>query len=275
MPTLNLDRRVGSGELEKYFHKYGITPKVTTLEFGDFSWLGEGWDKDSNEPATVSVVVERKKINDLADSMTSKRLAGYQLRGMDEHYDFGYLIVEGLWRPGDSGELETYQGVGWRQHGLMWAAVDGYIDSLGLRGGMIVVRTASPTETVAAVVNRYKRWQTPWLEHRSHDTIYAPTSEGLGEFGGLVKRKITVCENMAYQIPGIGEKARYVAEHFKFSAADMCRSGVDKWTGLEWKDKKGNVKKVSRAAAQKIEAVLRNSNGAGLGVKKVDLEEDN
>jgi len=109
--SIDLDYRTGSGELEKLFLPYGIKVNRTKLEFGDLAFEGRG------PHGACSIVIERKRITDLIQSMESRRLSGHQLPGMAERYDYCYLIVEGIWRPGQNGELEIRNGSWSTGHG--------------------------------------------------------------------------------------------------------------------------------------------------------------
>ena len=258
---LRIDKRKGSGELEKHFKAYGIQPQMAMLDFGDFDFDGSG-------PGDIgcAVVIERKQIDDLVASMKSKRLSGHQLPGMSENYDYGYLMVEGLWRPGDSGELEVWRNgknSGWEAQGLLYSGILGYINTLIICAGMAYIRTCSEKDTVASVVELYKWWSKPYSSHKSHDAVYAPVNVSTAWEGGkftLTPRKVSTAEEMASRLPGFMHKARYVVEKFG-SVADFARAGVPAWTGLVWVDSKGNKKKISKATAEKVVAVLRDKNG--------------
>lgn len=253
---LQIDSRRGSGELTKYFHAYGISPQVTTLEFGDFAWTGEGPEGKS------LIAVERKRINDLIDSMKSKRLSGHQLGGIAETYDFAYLLVEGIWRPGDRGELEINSG-GWQPSRMKYSSVINYLATLRHRANISHYRTASQTETAAVIVALYKYWQTPWYEHKAHEQIYTPVNEAAGwEYGKLVltRREISLCEMMACQIPGLAEKARYVAGHFGTPRAMICADAAE-WAKVVWYDGKQRPRKFQKKTIAAIMAALEGKEG--------------
>src|SRR5271169_4444109 len=123
-----LDDRVGSHELLPYFSPYGVQVESTRLDYGDACWVGKGPDGD------CMVGVERKTIGDFISSMRGKRLAGHQLPGLMSSYEFTYLIVEGIYRPGETGELEQRQGHGkgksgwgWKGMGVRYREVDNHL----------------------------------------------------------------------------------------------------------------------------------------------------
>ena len=81
-----IDSRTGSGELAPYIS----SPKlVCHLDFADFSFSGNGPE------GGVGIGVERKGVMDLLQSMTSGRLVGHQLIGLQKEYDWTYLLVVG------------------------------------------------------------------------------------------------------------------------------------------------------------------------------------
>lgn len=244
---ISVDYRIGSGELSKYFHPFGISPLRTKLAFGDFAFEGNG------PHGKVSIGIERKRIEDLMESMTSKRLSGHQLLGMSDLYDYGYLIVEGLWKPGLNGEVLISNRGGWASKQTPYRAIDNYLTTLELRAGLMVRRTGMPEETVFAVVDLYRYWtEKLWKEHRSHDEIYAPGSEGRHVDARrlrLVARNITLAqktaENIACQLPGIDRRARDVAKFFGYRSTRIVNAGVDEWVkaGIG----KGTAEKIVKA----------------------------
>lgn len=227
---IRLDYRTGSGELEKLFRPWGVKVQKTKLDFGDADFFGNG-------PKGLSaVVVERKRIEDLIQSMQSRRLSGHQLPGMALQYDYCYLIVEGLWRPGDEGELETHNGSGWNSgHGkaIHYRAVDSYLATLELQAGVIYRRTASPRETVVTIVDLYRHWNDKlWSQHRAHEAVYAPGEARQGRRLTLAPRKVGLVEKMAMQLPGVDSKAREVARKFA-SVREMVMAGEEEWLEVE------------------------------------------
>jgi ERCC4-type nuclease len=230
--VIRLDDRRGSGELERHFLPYGIKVVKTRLDFGDFDFLGNG------PRGVCAIVVERKTISDLLDSMKSRRLSGHQLPGIGEGYDYAYLIVEGVWRLGVDGSVEVPSGKSWRSEGVHYRAVDNYLDSLMLRAGVNVWRTYGELETVAAVVDRYRGWNDKkWHDHHAHDQVYAPATPTDGRRVLLRRREVSLCEMWAMQLPGVDRKARTAAECFR-SAQVMANAEESAWLEIEGIGKK-------------------------------------
>ncbi len=234
-----LDYRTGSKELAPLFLGYGIQADLKKLEFGDLAFEGNG------PKGRCAIVLERKRIEDLIQSMTSKRLTGHQLPGMAEMYDYCYLLVEGIWRPGPNGEMQIGHGglegdhnFGGRwlpcRSSLPYRAVDNYLATLELHAGVIYRRTMSPQETVATVVDLYRWWnEKQWEDHSSHLGVYAP---GEVQQGGrrlnLAHREASWLEKMAMQLPGLDTKAQVVAEHFR-SPRVMANANLDDWVAIK------------------------------------------
>lgn len=238
---LRLDSRTGSGELEKLFKPYGIQPLLCRLDFGDMDWIGNG---PSGECA---VVVERKRIDDLIQSMQSKRLSGHQLPGMAEQYDYCYLIVEGIWKCGDDGNLLVSNG-GWHKRGIAYRAVTSYLSTLQLKAGVNVWRSVNEYETVSYVIDQYRWWtQKRWAEHQAHEAVYAPADPTVGRRLTFRPREISLLEKMSMQLPGVDKKAREVAESFK-SVQQMANADVERWI---------KIKGIGKTGAERIVEAIR------------------
>jgi ERCC4-type nuclease len=253
MVRIALDYRTGSKELAPLFLPYGIQVDLRCLSYGDLAFEGNG------PRGRCAVVIERKQIGDLVDSIKSRRLSGHQLPGMADEYDYCYLIVEGVWKPGPDGELIVGHGSteNERSYGGSWSnaysrlryrALDNYLATLELHAGVIYRRTLSPTETVAMVVDLYRWWNDKlWEEHSSHLAVYAPAEirQGKSRFQ-LVKRPVTLCEKWAMQLEGVDSKAEAVAQHFGSGRA-MALAGEREWMAI-----RGIGKLIAKRAVQAI-----------------------
>jgi ERCC4-type nuclease len=256
---ISIDHRTGSKELAPLFLDFGIQAKTTTLEYGDFAFEGHG------PHGRCAIVLERKVISDLVQSIQSRRLSGHQLPGMAEAYDYCYLLVEGVWRPGNAGELQMGQGSmtadgtwggSWiGTHGrqqLLYRSIDNYLATLELHAGVIYRRTLSPAETVHVIVDLYRWWNEKlWHEHSSHLGVYAPAvvKPGKGRLN-LVRREPSLCEKWAMQLPHIDKRAQLVAEHFHTARA-MANA-----TEEEWVEIKGIGKPTAKQVIGEINAYL-------------------
>ncbi len=231
-----LDDRVGSKELMRYFLPFDVRVESTRLEFGDACWAGSGPHGD------CMIGLERKRIRDLVNSIRDRRLSGHQLPGLMESYEFVYLIVEGFYRPGLHGELEEGRGGGmWRPLGPMYREIDNHLSTLELKCGVIVRRTATPTETAAVIVDLYKWWtEKSWDQHRSHHQIHSITPQSLAHGRKLsfiapeqeIRRKYgpkaVDVWHMAAQLDGLDTKAELVAAHFR-TPRKMMEATISDW----------------------------------------------
>jgi ERCC4-type nuclease len=100
-----VDRRVGSKDLLSPLRQTGLEAELVELEFADVAFSGLG-----TKGASVDIGVELKTLNDLVGSLRSGRLAGHQLPGLRTKYEHAWLIVEGLWKSDERGQVVTYQG---------------------------------------------------------------------------------------------------------------------------------------------------------------------
>src|SRR5437016_923212 len=126
---LLIDDRIGSRELLPHFKSFDVRTEVCHLESADAAFVGYGPD------GPIYIGIERKVISDLVASIRSKRLSGHQLAGLIENYDVSILLVEGIYRPGANGELETVTHWGWRplyigRQAVLYREVDNFITSM-------------------------------------------------------------------------------------------------------------------------------------------------
>lgn len=228
-----LDDRIGSKELLPLFRPFGIDVEATRLESADAAFAGYGPTGD------VMVGIERKRISDLIQSMREKRLSGFQLPRLLEDYAYVFIIVEGMWKPGPRGEIQTWQGKGFKPlynggQSILYAEVDNYLTGLSLRAGVEVKRSGSPEETVVQIVNLFKSFQKKWKDHHSHSQVYAPVpTPRKAQFRPRqLTDKQKVLRDMAAQLPGIDRKCELVMEKFgtvrrMFEASELEWKQID------------------------------------------------
>jgi ERCC4-type nuclease len=214
------------------------------LDYGDFDFLGHG------PKGLCAVVFERKQIGDLVASMESGRLSGHQLPGMALQYDYAYLIIEGIWQPGEDGQLQVSNGQ-WTSRRIHTRAITNYVMGLALRAGIVPWRTARQTETVSFIVDQYRMWvDKAWAEHKAHEAVYAPAQGGQGFRISLLPRTVSDPERVAMQL-GLQDKARYAAEAFK-SVETLATASVEDWASVPWRTRKGDKRVIGEVTAKKI-----------------------
>jgi len=221
-PMLYIDGRVGSRELIRYFAEGTAT--LTSLQFGDASFIGQG-----PEEAPVLVGIEVKTLSDMIQSMLNGRFSGHQLPGLLRDYHVVYLIIEGHYRPEPgTGFLQVPRGRGqwimapFGTKAWKFRDLEGFLTTIETQYGVRLRRSQNRQETGALIGELYHWWTDKmYAEHRSgqafdtsHEPILYPTS--------LVRR-------VAAQLKGIGwKRSQAVAEHFS-SVVDMVLAPAEEW----------------------------------------------
>jgi ERCC4-type nuclease len=219
---LLVDDRIGSKDLLRPFQLAGVNAELAHLEFGDFSFVGNGIGGTN-----VYIGIELKETRDLISSMHSGRFAGHQLPGLVETYDRVWLITEGIWRTGAEGVLEVLQG-GWRpvsvgKHRVMSSDMDAWILTQVIRGGINHAHCSTRTDTVRFVASLFRWWTSKDLEqHRAHQTIYLPPPDRASFVEPTTERKMLSC------IPKVGwDKSASVLQHFNGSLRSALAASTE------------------------------------------------
>jgi ERCC4-type nuclease len=224
--VLYLDARVGSGDLEPLLQRLGLTVEVIPrIDFADCAFFGHGPEGENS----LSIGVEIKKLRDL---LNVERLSGHQLPGLLRQYDHVWLIVEGLWRPGDDGVLEIPRGREWGplelgRRRFMYREVSNYLTTLEVKAGVRVRRTYSREETARVVADLYGWWNDKaWDKHRSHLALHRGPDTAFLVPPPLRRR-------IAAELPGVGhDRSEAVAAAFG-STLEMINADVKTWLGVK------------------------------------------
>jgi len=246
--------RPGGHELHRFLQRYDDIEIATglTLEFGDAMFAGNGEDGD------CTVGIEHKRLSDLVNSMKDRRLSGKQLRGLWRTYDYVWLFVEGVWRPGAGGEIEELCGKEWRpvfgaqdKYAVNYRQMSAYLHSLSLRSRspvngepLRVVRTQNPRHTAAEYAALYLGFtEKTWDQHHAHDQIYTEVTQPARR-AGFVQEKVTTFWKMVAQLDGLDRRAQKVAEYFKGetlaeSLGNMVGASEREWRRVEGVGKTG------------------------------------
>jgi ERCC4-type nuclease len=224
--TISVDRRIGSAELLPLFKRYKAPTKIVTLPAADFAFTGQGPDGE------VSVGVERKTIGDFCQSFTSGRFTSHQLPLLHKHYDYVFLIVEGMARREDQdGTIVVWSGAsGWRpQAGLTWTSFQGVLTTLQLRAGVFVRETINNGETAGLVAGLWRWFSRDWSAHESH---LGPARPYLKSKDAWMVHQPTQEEKIAFQLPGLGPKlSRYVTRFFA-NSREMVNADASDWEAI-------------------------------------------
>src|SRR3990167_4424401 len=251
--SILVDDRGHEPPLIPYFHPYGVEVESVTMESSDILFAGNG----PNDTCTIAI--ERKRIGDLASSIRSKRLSGFQIDGLME-FDYPMIVVEGIYRPQKgTGVLEVMRNGGFKTHRvgstpMMYSEVSGFLWNIQFMCGIRVFRTMSPDETAACCVSLYHWFEKPWDKHKAHKGIYAPVPErnGDGHKAGMVRRKPSLAVKIAAQLPGVDQKAWQVGEYFGHDEIALMSSIVNKRYG-DWLIALG----IKGGKSKVIEGILR------------------
>lgn len=224
-----LDPRVGSKHLAPDFEQIGADFELTPLEFADASFIGTGAD---GEPATVGV--EIKNVQDLANSMQSGRLAGHQVPGLLERYQYVWLVVEGFYRRSrGSNVVEIPRGQRWQplylgRRPILWSQLENFLTSLEVLAGIRVRRTRTSRETAEFIHLLYEWWQKP--DHTALRVVHrtAPRAE-LTRLDDVTKQ----IRDIAATLPGIGyDRALAIAKAVK-SPSDLFLMTERDWRAVD------------------------------------------
>lgn len=218
-----IDSRVGSKELAPHIPPY-IPHSLTTLQFGDVAWAGNGPDGEM----TAWIGVERKRLRDLINSMESGRLVAHQLPGMADLYHWSYLVVEGVWRIGATNLIEIPIGRGrWKplesgRQRYTSAVMDNFLNSLSCMWSTTVVITPSLDRTALWLSNVYRWWTTKkWGQHKT--------------CGGKVRHPLPVMgvgkaplvARVCMEFRGVGaERAMEIGRRFP-SVSALCAASIE------------------------------------------------
>ena len=229
------DREVRINGLDRLLvRRYSLPLTVARLEYADISFEGSG---PGNRPVLIGI--ERKRLSDLIQSMTDRRLAGHQLRGLWSAYSFCYLLIESCFRPSrDDDGIEVFDGnwhplFDYRRRGVSYQQVQAFISSLELISRLIVARTADVYETAAWLNAKYHWWQKPWSQHHSQDQIYAPGPDTAQQPGRarFAFAEAGDVECVAARLPGVDMKAWDVGRRFK-SVPELFAASESDWLSI-------------------------------------------
>lgn len=168
-----VDDRIGSKELQPIIRKVGIPCELTRLPYGDACFDGNG------PKGTMSIGVERKKLNDMLNCIEDARYSSYQRPGMSMLYAKSFLAIEGLWAPGEAPGYEGRLMEGFRggqswgplrtrhsSRGVLYSKLYRYLISIAL-SGVIITPSNGLYHTAFNICELYQYFQKKWNHHTS------------------------------------------------------------------------------------------------------------
>lgn len=242
-----VDYRQGSAELVKPLSI--LLPDVevveTTLDFGDVAFEGKG---EGGKP--VQIGIEFKKLEELISALKTERLQGHQLLGMQDAYDFKYLLIEGEVIVNKSDRLMKRIGRReFRALPMSYTELMKRVHGLHLRGGLNPLWTDSRRFTVKQIEVLYRTWtDKAFDDHDSHLGIYiAPSLVPISQFRTTVST-----------LPGIAFRASLsVEQFFKGSLRRAFTAGPGVWSEIPIVGKSGASKRLGASIAAKIEEAIK------------------
>lgn len=259
---LFLDPRTGSTDLHPILASIGVDVQVSELPCADMAWMGNGPD------GPTFCGVERKNLGDFVASMRERRLQNVQIPALISTYTVRWIVLEGIWRVGESAELPVeIMSFGWRRGegaGARWkqfapgkrkvsaGELIGFLAAVEGQAEIGIIRTNSAWETAVWVKQYWHWWQKEWGEHQSL---------GLGGVGGVHRvSKVSRVQsgvksatpNMAWiyaaEVPGIGLKmGKRMGEVFGKSARRMVNASVEELAEVELNGRKLGRKRAEYA----------------------------
>lgn len=234
--VLYVDSRVGSRELAPLLQKRGHKVVVEQMPSADVAFLTAPGYFGRSDDRRCRIGVERKTVSDMAGSLLSSRFFEIQVPDMLDYYHSAWLVVEGLWRPGENDAIEVPMGGSWRpaSFGLTYSQLSSWLvtyDHAG-NGQLKRWRTSSMTETAVFISNLFRWHQKKWKDHKSYKTVERRNPA----FAGLTRPTDLMVAARALRRVG-NERCRQAASFFE-SIHDMINAEVDDWrrAGLGKKD---------------------------------------
>lgn len=226
-----VDSRTGSSGLAPLLRGRGLPVTLTTMPFGDVSFIGSG-----PEGVPVTIGIEVKTIHDVLQCVTDGRFAGHQLPGLVQKYEQPWLLIEGLWRPNaQTGVLEirSQKGKGkgrWYpaevgSRGFMYRDLLTWLFTMTTKAGVSVARVSDWGEATIWLSTLYTWWTSKTYDgHKSHLALNeagrnqfwdrsAPANRGLHDRALFIRP--TLSRLVAKELPGVGfEKSALLAQRF-------------------------------------------------------------
>jgi len=236
---LYIDPRAGSKPL---LNKFPGECEESVLEFGDIAFFGNG----PEDSPVWYIGIEYKKLDDVVACIKSGRFTGTQLPGMMRLYDVSFLLIEGIPKSDEDGQLISYRGrnITYRM-GLPYQAYDNFLTSIALFSALfgkpcIVKLVASEREAVKVIRDQYLLFQKNWDEHKaisrpdltkiqrvSYDLSIVPikpTDEGYPKH--ILRKAVFQIDKMGWDIAGL------IAEKFG-TLENALAAGQKEWQSIE------------------------------------------
>ena len=245
--TIAVDYRRGSHELVVPLEAMGHEVAETDLPFGDIAFVGKG---EAGVP--VDIGIEFKKLEEFVDSLKTQRLQGHQMLGMQDAFEFRYLLIEGELLYDKRGRL--LKRIGKHEFAPMPGGIGIYelmkrVHVLHLRGGLNPLWARNRRDTLMQLDVLYKVWTDKALdEHTSHLAIYQPPA--------LIP--VSQFRQTVATLPGIALRVSLAVERaFDASLRRAFNAGLQQWANIEIVDRNGHSKRLGPKVAERIQEAVR------------------
>lgn len=217
-----IDSRVGSKELLPHVHLSGCRAELSTLEFGDACFEGNG------PSGKVLIGIERKTLGDMLNCIDDARYSAHQRPGMQSMYQRSILMVEGVWKPDRaSGYIMTcIHALTWtpyryRSTMVRYSKLFRYLLTVQMTGTVVII-TRDMEHTAYNICECFHYFQKKWEDHTSLLEVQKLNIPDLRGKPSLVRR-------WASDLEGIGVKNSMEAEKIFATPYDLARSDETDW----------------------------------------------
>lgn len=217
-----IDSRVGSRELIPYIQRIGTKVEMTSLEFGDACFEGNG------PKGRMAVGVERKTLSDILNCIDDSRYAAHQRPGMLAMYQVSILMIEGVWKPDTvTGYLLecvrtlTWQPFRYRTQMTRYSKLFRYLLSVQLAGTSVMI-TRDIEHTAYNICECFSYFQKRWEDHTALLETQKLNMPSLTGKPSLVRR-------WASELEGVGVKHSMDAERIFRTPFELAQGDEQDW----------------------------------------------
>jgi hypothetical protein len=217
------------------------------MPFGDIAFEGRG-----ERGKKVQVGIEFKKLSELVGALRTGRLQGHQAPGMQDAFDFRYLLIEGELIYDKRGQMLRRAGrKEFKPIGMGVGEFLKRINVLHLMWGLNPQWAQTRRDSLLMIEMLYRVWTDQDLdEHKSHLGIYQPPHiVPLSPFRQAVSGPL---------FPGISVRKSFAVErHFRGSLRAATNASAEEWSYIEVQDKTGASKVIGMKTASKIKENMK------------------
>jgi ERCC4-type nuclease len=256
---IEIDDRAGSKDLYIPLKELGMDAILTRLDSADVSFMGNGPD------GPIQVGIEHKKLSDALSCLKDSRLTAFQIPPMIRNYEHCWLMVQGIYKAGDNGELlewtsyrksgDLVQTTKWKpvffkKRAFMYSDFNNWLNSIALQSPLRIKETRNIYESCVAIRDLYNYYQKPWKDHKTFKAIYQPPNPDMLDI------KVSQIRKLAATLPGIGwELSKEIEAAFR-TPKRMFSAPESEWVKIPGIGKK-KAKEIMRVIEEQEERTNR------------------